>query len=109
MVPLLHLSVSYSCINLAMANRFKRLLPFDLDSKNQEIVNSYEQRTEAIYSAPSLDVSTNSNIDILNKIENAINDITKSEFNIKLPLLKIDYYSEKYSALRKWFEVIDRL
>jgi len=93
-----------------MANRFKRLLPFDLDSKNQEIVNSYEQRTEAIYSAPPLDNFTNNdNIDILDKIENAINNITKSEVNIKWPLLKIDYYSEKYSALRKWFEVIDRL
>ena len=40
-------------------------------------------------------------------IGNTINAITKLDFTIDWPLLKIDYYSEKHSALRQWFEVID--
>ena len=40
-------------------------------------------------------------------IGNTINAITKLDFTIDWPLLKIDYYSKKHSALRKWFEVID--
>ena len=90
-----------------MAKQFQCLSSFDLGSRNQNIVNPYEQSTESVYSAQTLDNSTNSNKDILAKIENLINDITKSEFHIKWPLLKIDYYSEKHSALRQWFEVID--
>ena len=38
-----------------MANRFRRLLSFGLDSRNQNIVNSNEQRTGPIYKAPSPD------------------------------------------------------
>ena len=96
MVPLLHLSVSYSCINLAMANRFRRLLSFGSDSRNQNIVNSHEQRTGSTYSASYLDSVTNSvmprnDIDILNKKGNTINMLTKLDFTINWPLLKIDY------------------
>jgi len=40
-------------------------------------------------------------------IENTINVLTKLEFTIVWPTLKEDYYSQKNSALRKWFEVID--
>ena len=40
-------------------------------------------------------------------IENAINVLTKLDFNIDWPTLKEDYYSQKNSALEKWFEVID--
>ena len=38
-----------------MANRFRRLLSFGSDSRNQNIVNSNEQRTVPIYRAPSPD------------------------------------------------------
>ena len=38
-----------------MANRFRRLLSFGSDSRNQNIVNSNEQRTGPIYRAPSPD------------------------------------------------------
>ena len=40
-------------------------------------------------------------------IGNTINMFTKLDFNIDWPTLKEDYYSQKNSALRKWFEVID--
>ena len=40
-------------------------------------------------------------------IGNTINTITKLDFTINWPVLKIDYYSEKHSTLRKWFEVIN--
>ena len=33
--------------------------------------------------------------------------LTKLDFNIDWSTLKEDYYSQKNSALRKWFEVID--
>ena len=38
-----------------MANRFRHLLSFGSDSRNQNIVNSNEQRTGPIYKAPSPD------------------------------------------------------
>ena len=38
-----------------MANRFRRLLSFGSDSRNQNIVNSNEHRTRPIYRAPSPD------------------------------------------------------
>ena len=38
-----------------MANRFRRLLSFGSDSRNQNIVNSNEHRTGPIYRAPSPD------------------------------------------------------
>ena len=38
-----------------MANRFRRLLSFGSDSRNQNIVNSNEQRIGPIYKAPSPD------------------------------------------------------
>jgi len=38
-----------------MANRFRRLLSFGSDSRNQNIINSNEQRTWPISRAPSLD------------------------------------------------------
>ena len=38
-----------------MANQFRQLLSFGSDSRNQNIVNSNEQRTGPIYRAPSLD------------------------------------------------------
>jgi len=38
-----------------VANRFSRLLSFGSDSRNQNIVNSNEQRTGPIYRAPSPD------------------------------------------------------
>jgi len=38
-----------------MANRFRRLLSFGSDNRNQNIVNSNEQRTGPIYRAPSPD------------------------------------------------------
>ena len=38
-----------------MANRFRRLLSFSSDSRNENIVNSNEQRTGPIYRAPSTD------------------------------------------------------
>jgi len=40
-------------------------------------------------------------------IGNTINVLTKLDFSINWPTLKEDYYSQKNSALRKWFEVID--
>jgi len=40
-------------------------------------------------------------------IGNTINMLTKLDFNIDWSTLKEDYYSQKNSALRKWFEVID--
>ena len=40
-------------------------------------------------------------------IGNTINMFTKLDFNIDWPTLKEDYYSQKNSALRKWFEVLD--
>ena len=40
-------------------------------------------------------------------IGNTINVLTKLAFNIDWPTLKVDYYSQKNSTLRKWFEVID--
>ena len=42
-----------------MANRFRRLLSFGSDSRNQNIVNSNGQRTGPIYRAPSPDNFTN--------------------------------------------------
>ena len=56
-----------------MANRFRRLLSFGLDSRNQNIVNSNEQRTRPIYKAPSPDnfanwVMPRTDIDTLYKI-----------------------------------------
>ena len=56
-----------------MANRFRRLLSFGSDSRNQNIVNSNEQRTGPIYRAPSPDNYANwamprMNIDSLYKI-----------------------------------------
>ena len=95
-----------------MANRFRRLLSFGSDSRNQNIVNSHEQRTGPFYRAPSPDnfvnwVMPRVDIDTIYKIENTINAITKLDFTIDWPLLKIDYYFEKHSALRQWFEVID--
>ena len=38
-----------------MANRFRRLVSFGSDSRNQNIVNSNEQRTGPIFRAPSPD------------------------------------------------------
>ena len=38
-----------------MANQFRRPLSFGSDSRNQNIVNSNEQRTGPIYKAPSPD------------------------------------------------------
>ena len=40
-------------------------------------------------------------------IGNTINVLTKLDFNIDWPTLKEDYYSQKNSALRHWFEVIN--
>jgi len=40
-------------------------------------------------------------------IGNTINVLTKLDFNIDWSIRKEDYYSQKNSALRKWFEVID--
>ena len=40
-------------------------------------------------------------------IGNTINMLTKVDFTINWSLLKIDYDSDKHSALRKWLEVID--
>jgi len=56
-----------------MANRFRRLLSFGSDSRNQNIVNSNEQRTGPIYRAPSPDdfanwVMPRMDIDTLYKI-----------------------------------------
>jgi len=56
-----------------MANRFRRLLSFGSDSRNQNIVNSNEQRTWPIYRAPSPDnfanwVMPRMDIDTLYKI-----------------------------------------
>jgi len=42
-----------------MANQFRRLLSFGSDSRNQNIVNSNEQRTGLIYKVPSPDNFTN--------------------------------------------------
>jgi len=38
-------------------------------------------------------------------IGNTINMLTKLEFSIDWPTLKEDYYSQRNSNLRKWFEV----
>jgi len=56
-----------------MANRFRRLLSFGSDSRNQNIVNSNEQRTVPIFRAPSPDNFANwvilrINIDTIYKI-----------------------------------------
>ena len=56
-----------------MANRFRRLLSFGSDSRNQNIVNSNEQRTGPIYRASSPDNFANGimprmDIDALYKI-----------------------------------------
>ena len=40
-------------------------------------------------------------------IGNTINLLTKIGFSIDWPTLKADYYSQKQSSLRQWFEVIN--
>jgi len=40
-------------------------------------------------------------------IGNTINMLTKLDFSIDWPTLKEDYYSQKNTNLRNWFEVID--
>jgi len=75
----------------------------DIASQTGNLDHSHRYRfrspiPEPIVDSPSPTSST---------IGSTINMLTKLDFSIDWSTLKDDYYSQKNSALRKWFEVID--
>jgi len=75
----------------------------DVSSQTGNLDHSHRYRFRSPIPEPIVDPPSPTS----SGIGNTINMLTKIDFVIDWSTLKEDYYSQKNSALRKWFEVID--